>query len=107
MTITIIIIIISTMRLEASSPPIKSCPTKSPWVKLSRRLPLQLYGYDSSHPLELEFVWVKPSGIQTLNRRTGRSTHTEQARHITREIKDVVFEVVVVVFDNNSSVTPC
>ena len=35
------------------SPPIKRFPTKSPWVKLSGRLPVQLYGYDMSHPLEL------------------------------------------------------
>ena len=35
------------------SPPTKSFPTKSPRVELSGRLPIQLYGYDSSHPLEL------------------------------------------------------
>ena len=35
------------------SPPIKSFPIKSPCVKLSGRLPIKLYGYDSSHPLEL------------------------------------------------------
>ena len=35
------------------SPPIESFPTKSPWVKLSRRLPIEFYGHDSSYPLEL------------------------------------------------------
>ena len=33
------------------SPPTKSFPTKSPRVELSGRLPIQSYGYDSSHPL--------------------------------------------------------
>ena len=41
------------------SPPTKSFPTKSPWVKLSGRLPIQLYGYDSSHPLELRVCLSK------------------------------------------------
>ena len=35
------------------SPPIKSCPTKSPRVELSGRLPIKLYGHENSHPLEL------------------------------------------------------
>ena len=35
------------------SPPTKSFPTKSPWVKLSGRLPIRLYGHENSHPLEL------------------------------------------------------
>ena len=35
------------------SPPTKSFPTKSPRVKLSGRLPIQLYGHENSHPLEL------------------------------------------------------
>ena len=39
------------------SPPTKSFPIKSSWVKLSGRLPIQLYGYDSSHPLELRVVF--------------------------------------------------
>ena len=34
-------------------PPTKSFPTKSPWVKLSERLPMKLYGHENSHPLEL------------------------------------------------------
>ena len=36
-------------------PPTKSFPTKSqsPWVKLSERLPIKLYGHENSHPLEL------------------------------------------------------
>ena len=33
------------------SPPIKSFPIKSPWVKLSGRLPIKFNAYDSSHPL--------------------------------------------------------
>ena len=33
------------------SPPIKSFPTKSP-CKVSRRLPIKLYGHENSHPLE-------------------------------------------------------
>ena len=28
-------------------------PIKSPWVKLSGRLPIKLYGHENSHPLEL------------------------------------------------------
>ena len=42
-------------RLEGRTPgpPTKSFPTKGPRVELSGRLPIQLYGYDSSHPLEL------------------------------------------------------
>ena len=40
-------------RRSSPSPPIKSFPTKSPRVELSGRPPRQLYGYDSSHPLEL------------------------------------------------------
>ena len=35
------------------SPPIKSFPIKSSWVKLSGRLPIKFYGYDNSQPLEL------------------------------------------------------
>ena len=35
------------------SPPTKSFSTKSPRVKLSGRLPIQLYGSDNSHPLKL------------------------------------------------------
>ena len=35
------------------NPPTKSFPTKSPWVKLSGRLPIKLYGHENSHPLEL------------------------------------------------------
>ena len=34
-------------------PPTKSFPTKSPRVKLSGRIPIQLYGHENSHPLEL------------------------------------------------------
>ena len=35
------------------SPPTKSFPTKSPWVKLSGRLPIKFDGHENSHPLEL------------------------------------------------------
>ena len=42
----------TTTTTTTPSPPIKSFPTKSPCGKLSWRLPIQLYGYDSSHPLE-------------------------------------------------------
>ena len=35
------------------SPQTKSFPTKSPWVKLSGRPPIKLYGHENSHPLEL------------------------------------------------------
>ena len=34
-------------------PPIKSFPTKSPWVKLSGRPPIKFNGHENSHPLEL------------------------------------------------------
>ena len=42
-----------TVAINTPSPPTESFPTKSPWVKLSGRLPIQSYGYDSSHP------WIK------------------------------------------------
>ena len=35
------------------SPPTKSFPIKSPWVKLSERPPIKFNGHDNSHPLEL------------------------------------------------------
>ena len=35
------------------SPPTKSFPIKSPRVELSGRLPINLYGHENSHPLEL------------------------------------------------------
>ena len=35
------------------SPPTKSFPTKSPRVELSERRPIELYGHENSHPLEL------------------------------------------------------
>ena len=44
-TIIIIIIIIIT-----PSPSIKSFPIKSPWVKLSGRLPIRFNGHENSHP---------------------------------------------------------
>ena len=34
-------------------PPIKGFPIKSPWVKLSGRLPIKFNGHGNSHPLEL------------------------------------------------------
>ena len=34
------------------SPPTKSFPIKSPWVKLSGRLPIKFNGHENSHPLE-------------------------------------------------------
>ena len=43
------------VRCHTPSPPTKSFHTKSPWVKLSGRLPIQFYGYENSHPLELRF----------------------------------------------------
>ena len=39
--------------VHTPSPPIKIFPTKSPRVELSGRPPVQLYGYDISHPLEV------------------------------------------------------
>ena len=50
LVISIMIIII--IRITPS-PPIKSFPIKSPWVKLSGRPPIKFYGHDNSHPLEL------------------------------------------------------
>ena len=41
------------MLLCTPSPPIKSFPTKSPWVKLSGRPPIKFNGHENSHPLEL------------------------------------------------------
>ena len=35
------------------SPPTKSCPTKSPRVKLSGRFPIKFNRHENSHPLEL------------------------------------------------------
>ena len=37
---------------DAPSPPIKSCPIKSPCVKLSGRPPMKFNGHENSHPLE-------------------------------------------------------
>ena len=52
--ITIIIVIKLWVRTVGTpNPPTKSFPTESPRVELSGRLPKELYGYDSSHPLEL------------------------------------------------------
>ena len=51
--ITIIITITITIVTTTPSPPTKSFPTKSPRVELSGRLPIQLYGHEKSHPLEL------------------------------------------------------
>ena len=48
--ITIIITII--ISFVTPSPPTKSFPTKSPWVKLSGRPPIKFYGHRNSHPLE-------------------------------------------------------
>ena len=38
---------------DTPSPPTKSFPAKSPWVKLSGRPAIKLYGHENSHPLEL------------------------------------------------------
>ena len=35
------------------SPPVRSFPTTSPWVKLSGRPPIKFNGHENSHPLEL------------------------------------------------------
>ena len=35
----------------APSPPIKSFPIKSPWVRLSGRLPIKFNWHENSHPL--------------------------------------------------------
>ena len=35
------------------SPPTESFPTKSPRVEVSGRPPIELYGHENSHPLEL------------------------------------------------------
>ena len=39
--------------LSTPSPPTKSFPIKSPWVKLSGRPPIKFDGHENSHPLEL------------------------------------------------------
>ena len=41
------------IEIATPSPPTKSFPTKSPWVKLSGRPPIRLYGHENPHPLEL------------------------------------------------------
>ena len=41
------------LKTPTPSPPTKSFPTKSPWVKLSGRLPIKFNGHEHSHPLEL------------------------------------------------------
>ena len=41
------------LRRSTPSPPTKSSPTKSPRVELSGRLPIEFYGHENSHPLEL------------------------------------------------------
>ena len=40
-------------RHATPSPPIKSFPIKSPWVKLSGRPPIKFYGHENFHPWEL------------------------------------------------------
>ena len=47
-----LMVVWSTEGRNTPSPPTKSFPTRSPWVKLSGRLPIQLYGHENSHPLE-------------------------------------------------------
>ena len=42
----------SWLRTRTPSPPIKSFPIKSPWVKLSGRLPIEFNGHGNSHPSE-------------------------------------------------------
>ena len=44
--------IMSTSGVNTPSPPIKT-PFESPWVKLSGRPPIQIYGHENSHPLDL------------------------------------------------------
>ena len=39
--------------LTTPSPPIKSCPIESPWVKTSGRPLIKFNGHENSHPLEL------------------------------------------------------
>ena len=41
------------INIVTPSPPTKSFPTKSPRVKLSGRLPIELYGHENFHPLDL------------------------------------------------------
>ena len=41
------------VKCSTPSPPTKSFPTKSPWVKLSGRLPIRFHGHENSHPSEL------------------------------------------------------
>ena len=48
-----IYIYITMKHIYTPSPPSKSFPTKSPRVELSGRLPVDLYGHENSHPLEL------------------------------------------------------
>ena len=55
------ILFLDTLAFTTSSPHSKTFPTRSPWVKLSGRLPIQLHGYDSSHPLELSVLFESNS----------------------------------------------
>ena len=47
-----IILCYSMSDCHTPSPPTKSCPMKSPWVKLSGGLPMKFNGHENSHPLE-------------------------------------------------------
>ena len=40
------------LAVRTPSPPTKSFPIKSPWVKLSGRPPIKFNGHENSHPLE-------------------------------------------------------
>ena len=53
-TVVINITIVITIITRA---PAKRFPTKSPWVKLSGRLPTKFNGHEHSHPLEFRVCW--------------------------------------------------
>ena len=42
------------LSIRMPSPPIKSFPIKSPWVKLSRRLPIKFNGHEKFPPLKIK-----------------------------------------------------
>ena len=80
-SIVIHVRVLARFQQPTPSPPTKSFPAKSPRVELSGRLPIELYGQENSHPLELRVCLSQTSETQTLSRRTGR-TNTERRQLI-------------------------
>ena len=60
---------------------------KGPWVKLSRRLSIKFYGYDSSHPLESRACLG-----QTLLNPNSYYYHMYMYKHITIFYTSCAFE---------------